>query len=109
MYRIKIFTDRYPFLGPVIWLLSTQYFMIQMIVAAAWKSPSYSWRFNTISDLGNTACNLADGRVVCSPLHGLMNLSFITLGIIMACGSLLIYQEFRERLGTLFGFSLMAL
>jgi hypothetical membrane protein len=110
MMRVKVFTDRYPFLGPVIWMLTIQYFAVQLIVASAWHIPSYSWRFNTISDLGNTVCgSLINGRFACSPLHTLMNASFICLGILMASGSLLIYQEFREDIGTLVGFSLMAL
>jgi hypothetical membrane protein len=37
-----------------------------------------------------------------------MNVSFIVLGIFMATGSLLIYQEFKESRATLIGFSFMA-
>jgi hypothetical membrane protein len=107
-YRIKVFTDRFPWLGPFIWILSAEYFIVQFIVARAWHSP-YSWRFNTISDLGSTVCDYVGNRPVCSPLHTLMNASFITLGIIIATGSLLIYQEFREDPYTLFGFSLMGI
>lgn len=106
--RIKIFTDRYPWLGPLVWILTVQYFINTFIVASAWPT-AYSWRFNTISDLGSTICASIDDRAVCSPLHYLMNASFIILGIIMATGSLLIYQEFRESKLTFIGFSLMAL
>jgi hypothetical membrane protein len=109
MSRLKVFSDKHPLLGPSIWILSVEYFIIQFLVAAAWHHPSYNWSLNTISDLGNTICGLAGGREVCSPYHSLMNASFICLGILMASGSLLIYQEFRERLTTLVGFSLMAL
>ena len=109
MSRLKIFTDRYPLLGPVIWMLTVEYFIIQFVAAASWHHPTYSWRFNTISDLGNTVCGYSGSRLVCSPLHSLMNVSFISLGILMATGSWLIYQEFRERFGTLVGFSLMAI
>jgi len=70
---------------------------------------SYSLRFNTISDLGNTSCGIYSGRYVCSSLHNLMNASFIMLGFTMALGSLLIYQEFRRDRGTLVGFSLMGI
>lgn len=108
-HSIKVFTDRYPLLGPVIWILSIHYFIVQLLVSAAWTHVPYSWRYNTISDLGNTACGLTNGRFACSPLHALMNSSFIVLGLIMAIGSLLIFQEFRESRGTLTGFSLMAL
>ena len=104
--RLAVFTDRYPLLGPLIWMLSIHYFLVQWLTAASW-SPGYSWRFNTISDLGSTACGSIDGRMVCSPLHALMNGSFLVLGMIMAGGSLLIYQEFRKGRATLLGFGLM--
>jgi len=106
---IKVFTDRYPWLGPLVWILSIEFFVVQLVVAAAWQSPSYSWRFHTISDLGSTICGTIGGRPVCSPLHILMNASLITLGLIIVVGSTLIYQEFRENPYTLFGFSLMGL
>lgn len=104
---IKTFCDRYPLIGPGIWILSVQYFVIQIIVAFAYKT-TYSLRFNTISDLGNSACSIYSGRYVCSPLHNLMNVSFILLGLIMASGSLLIYQEFKKDRATLIGFSFTA-
>ena len=104
---IEIFTDKYPYIGPIIWILSIQYFMVQALVASAWTS-RYSLLTNAISDLGNTTCGQYSGRYVCSPEHGLMNASFIMLGITMATGSLLIYQEFKESVASLVGFSLMA-
>jgi hypothetical membrane protein len=86
-----------------------QYFVIQIIAALSYKT-TYSLRFNTISDLGNSVCGNYSGRYVCSPLHNLMNASFILLGITMASGSLLIYQEFKKRdSATLIGFSFMTL
>lgn len=108
MHRITVFTDRFPLLGPLIYMLSVQYFAAQAVVAAVWPVP-YSWSVNFISDLGNTACGVFAGRYVCSPDHILMNVSFILLGVTMALGSLLIYQEFRQSRATLIGFSLMAL
>lgn len=107
--QVAIFTDKYPLVGPIIWMLSVQYFVSQAIVASVW-SPAYSWVNNLISDLGNTVCgDLYEGRMVCSPNHALMNASFILLGVIMALGSLLIYQEFRESKWSLVGFGLLAL
>jgi hypothetical membrane protein len=105
---VKTFTDRYPNIGPTIWILSIQYYVIQVVAALVWKMP-YSIRFNTISDLGNTACGEYGVRYICSPLNPLMNLSFITLGTTMAVGSLLIYQEFKESVTNLVGFLFMAL
>ncbi len=106
--RVKVFTDKFPLLGPIIWILSAQYFAAQIIVASTWPK-GYDWAGNFISDLGNTTCGQFASRYVCSPDHPLMNISFILLGIIMAAGSLLIYQEFRESRASLIGFSLMAL
>lgn len=108
LMTIKTFTDRYPLLGPSVWMLSVQYFIIQIIVALSF-TPSYSLRFNTISDLGNTVCGIYSSRNICSPQHSLMNASFILLGLLMASGSLLIYQEFKKDLTSLIGFSFMAL
>ncbi|HEX5456221.1 MAG TPA: DUF998 domain-containing protein [Candidatus Saccharimonadales bacterium] len=107
-HKIAIFTDKYPLIGPLVWILSVQYFITQFIVAAAWDS-GYSWRYNVISDLGNTVCGQYSGRFVCSPDNFLMNLSFVMLGLTMASGSLLIYQEFKESRASFIGFSLMAL
>ncbi|HVA11531.1 MAG TPA: DUF998 domain-containing protein [Candidatus Dormibacteraeota bacterium] len=105
---IKTFTDRYPLIGPAIWILSVQYFIIQIITALAFRT-TYSLRFNTISDLGNSACGNYSSRYVCSPQHNLMNASFILLGLTMASGSLLIYQGFKRDRVTLMGFGLMAI
>jgi hypothetical membrane protein len=105
---IQIFTEKYPFVGPTFWIASLQYYIVQIIVAVAW-STSYSLRLNTISDLGNTVCGLYGSRYVCSPLHGLMNLSFFILGVTMILGSILIYQEFKETQGSAAGFTAMAI
>lgn len=88
------------------WILSVEYFIIQVVVALDWK-PAYSVTKNTISDLGNTNCGIYGGNYICSPLHNLMNLAFICLGIFMIFGSLLIYQEFKETSFSLVGFSFM--
>jgi len=106
--RAQIFHDRYPLVGPTFWVISIQYYVTQLIVAADWPRP-YSWANNAISDLGNTACGMYSGRYVCSPLHNWMNASFIVLGATMIAGSLLIYQEFRKSVASAVGFSFMAL
>lgn len=101
--------NRVTLLGPVLWILSIQYFIIQIIVADAWHSPGYSWLHNYISDLGNTVCGYYGARYVCSPLHPLMNASFIALGTLMIAGSLLTYRKYKENLDCLFGFGFMAI
>jgi hypothetical membrane protein len=111
--RAGTFHDRYPWLGPGLFVLSGAYFAAQIFVGWVWN-PSYSLVNNTISDLGNTACGQYGQSYVCSPRHVYMNIAFIALGVFMAAGSLLIYQEFnekknREQVWALIGFSLMAL
>jgi hypothetical membrane protein len=106
--RLKSFTDRYPYLGPIIWLATIEYFVVQYVVAADWSTP-YSPLRNPISDLGNTHCGVYEGRYVCSPQHWLMNLAFVALGILMAAGAPFIHQEFREHRLAVAGFSGMAI
>lgn len=106
--RLKSFTDRYPYLGPLIWFATVEYFVIQYFVAASWPIP-YSLLRNPISDLGNTNCGVYEGRHVCSPQHELMNFAFVALGVLMAAGAPLIGQEFRERRLAVVGFGGMAL
>lgn len=74
----------------------------------AWQI-HYSLLRNTISDLGNTVCSVYDKRFVCSPVHGIMNASFIILGITMVIGSVLIYGQFRKHATNRVGFSFMSL
>ncbi len=106
--RIETFTDRFPLVGPIFWIVSLQFFIVQFIVAKAWRTP-YNLANNPISDLGNTACGVYAGRLVCSPLHALMNTSFIVLGFTMVVGSLLIYHEFLVKRGSATGFGFMSL
>ncbi len=98
----------YPKLGPVLYVTSIQYFLIQLIVALRW-SPPYSLSRDTISDLGNTACGTWNGRYVCSPLHSLMNASFVALGITMLLGSVLISRRFANGRASVAGFAAMAI
>ena len=106
--RIETFHDRYPLVGPAFWIASIQFFITMLLVALAWPT-HYSFLNNTISDLGNTACGVYNGRYVCSPQHAWMNASFIVLGITMVAGSTLIYREFKKSRASAAGFSFMAL
>lgn len=105
---IRTFHDKFPWLGPVIWVLTVQYFVAQVVAALSFRG-GYNWRLDSISDLGNTACGPFGGHYVCSPLHPLVNLSFIALGLAMALGSLLIYEEFKRDWASLAGFLCLAL
>jgi hypothetical membrane protein len=56
----------------------------ETVAAQAWSDPGYSYVDNFISDLGNPQCGPYDGRVVCSPLHWLMNAAFVGQGVLLA-------------------------
>ena len=40
--RVVVFTNRFPLIGPIFWILAVQYLIVQVIVATAWPLP-YSW------------------------------------------------------------------
>ena len=103
----KVHSARYPKLGPILYVSSIQFFAVQIFVAMQWNPP-YSLARDTISDLGNTACGTFNSRPVCSPLHGLMNASFIVLGIAMTAGSILISRKFAKSRAATVGFAAMA-
>ncbi len=105
---LETFTSRHPLVGPVFWIASSQFFIVQFIVAASWEK-TYSWSVNTISDLGNTVCGVYGPNYVCSPLYQLMNISFVVVGCTMFIGSVLIYQNFTKRPGSIWAFGFMAL
>ena len=54
------------------------------------RAEPYSRRTGCISDLGAVGCGIFDGRDVCSPLHLLMNASFVVQGLGMLVGALLL-------------------
>jgi hypothetical membrane protein len=92
-------------LGPVLYVAGLQYFAVQLLVALHWPRPRpYNISHDTISDLGNTACGTWNGRYVCSPLHDLMNGSFIVLGITMLLGSVLIFRRYGKGRTAMTGF-----
>jgi hypothetical membrane protein len=76
--------------GGICWVATLEFFAAQAIAQSAWKGSDYSLAGNAISDLGVTAC----GRITvagqsgyyCSPLHSLMNASFVITGILMLLG-----------------------
>ena len=91
-----------------LWISQIQYFLVQVVVALAWPT-RYSWRDNFISDLGNTACGDYARQYVCSPLHSLMNVSFLVLGITMAVGAWLLRRPIAETLLARTGFIFLIL
>ncbi|MEV6282513.1 DUF998 domain-containing protein [Kribbella sp. NPDC051770] len=78
-----------PRIGAIAWLAGAlQFFVVMIVVQLAWTTP-YSWADNNISDLGNVHCGDFGGRSVCSPLHGLMNASFVLGGLLIVGGVVL--------------------
>ncbi|MFG2666831.1 DUF998 domain-containing protein [Streptomyces sp. NPDC048387] len=76
-----------------------QFFVIHRITESAWARP-YSWARNNISDLGNAHCALQPQpapRYICSPDHGLMNVSFVALGVLLVVGVALTGGAFLRR------------
>lgn len=108
--QVRVVATRYPFLGPLLYVLSLQFFIVQSIVAAGWSTASpYSFVNNVISDLGNSGCGQYGASYVCSPGHDLMNISFVVLGLGMLLGSALVYQEFKRSRLSFIAFTLLGL
>lgn len=68
-----------------------QYFVAEAAVISAWAGPEpYSRATGFISDLGAVSCGGYEDRAVCSPLHVLMNVSFVVQGLALVLGALLL-------------------
>jgi len=67
----------------IAWTLAFGYLVVEFVTAVAWKR-DYSFRYDTISDLGVTACT----PNMCSPLHLLMNAAFVALGLLTIIGAI---------------------
>lgn len=73
------------------WTLVFGYLLAELVTATAWKS-AYSFRHDTISDLGITTCT----PQACSPLHLLMNATFVALGLVTMAGAL-VFRHYIPR------------
>lgn len=94
--KAKVRSTARMLLGSLAWLLAVQFFVVQVIVAAAWPAP-FSLTARHISDLGNTVCGpypAGSANIVCSPWHAAMNASFILIGTTMAAGAILTRRWF---------------
>jgi hypothetical protein len=61
MKMINSFTDRYPLIGPIVWVLSVQYFVIQIIVGLACKAAytltlSVTWAILFVAPIQEDMC-----------------------------------------------------
>jgi hypothetical membrane protein len=98
--------DRVFYTGAILWIVSIQYYITQILVAAAWSPANpYSWAYHTISDLASTQCGPYGERLVCSPLAAFMNVSFILLGVTQALGAVLLWRSIGDNRITKAGLS----
>jgi len=86
-------------LGAVVLVVNgVQWIVAEAVTAAAWTDPPYSYAANFISDLGVPQCGTQyQGRSICSPLHPVMNGSFIAQGILFAIGVILLARMVTGR------------
>lgn len=88
-------------LGAIAWIAILHFFVVEFIAALAWPMP-YSYANNWISDLGNTSCGpfwdnfMNRSTYICSPLHGVMNASFLTVGLLLIVGALGTYRNWPQ-------------
>jgi hypothetical membrane protein len=66
------------------------YFVAELIAAAAWTDPAYSYTYHFISDLGVHGPSTAFGQYMYSPLAWVMNAGFILFGLAVLAGVLMV-------------------
>lgn len=82
-------------LGAALWIACLQYFVAEAVTIFGWPGP-YSLSRNYISDLGAVGCDVrASGlegstEALCSPLHQVMNASFLLQGVLIVSGAALL-------------------
>jgi hypothetical membrane protein len=91
MNKLRPFAAATFLLGPAIYLAA------EAITAAAWKSPSYSYADNWISDLGSATAGVFQGRELDSPLHVVMNSGFIVQGLLFGIATVLLSRTISGR------------
>lgn len=70
-----------------------QYFVAEVIAAAAWHGPRYSWMQDYISELGATDC----GPDLCSPNHLAVEISVIAHACLVVVAMLCLSELFLSR------------
>jgi hypothetical membrane protein len=80
-----------------VWLCSGIIYLLGEAIAAAAFEPTYSYARNYISDLGVSECGvISEGRVICSPLHNLMNVNFVLHGLLFFTASALVIKALKS-------------
>jgi hypothetical membrane protein len=89
--------------GGAFWMLTLLYFIGQLVAQAAWRTP-YSLIDNRVSDLGNTECGRTLANTyICSPLHTVMNATFVLTGVLVLAGLFLTRTVWPRRRLTTWG------
>jgi len=105
-------TDRQVATGGAAWPLMVVFFIGQAVAQAASTVPYSLWS-NYISDLGNTGCGpFALGTyhtVVCTPLSGVMNATFVVSGLLTLAGAVGTRRAWPKRRLTAVGLVLLGL
>jgi hypothetical membrane protein len=78
--------------GGALWVGCLQFFVAEAVAAGGFVG-SYEYRRNYISDLGALSCGEN-----CSPLHALMNASFVLQGVLILAGAFLVWPLFPRGL-----------
>ncbi len=98
--------------GGFCWLLTLTFFAGQIIVQSQMSTP-YSLVTNDVSDLGVTTCGpvtvFTYHATVCSPLHTVMNGTFIVTGLLFLLGIIGTRRAWPRRLLTIWGLAFLAL
>jgi hypothetical membrane protein len=93
--------------GGVSWILTSLYFVGQIVAQAAWTTP-YSLIDNRLSDLGNTSCGRTLANTyICSPLHAVMTATFVVTGVLILVGLFLSRTVWPRRRLTTWGLVLL--
>lgn len=99
-------------LGAACWIASLEFFAAQAVAQSAWVG-HYSLSENTISDLGATVRGIVRlgsySAYVNSPLHVLMNASFVVTGLLMLLGMYFLRGAWPGKRRALWGAALFAL
>jgi hypothetical membrane protein len=96
-------------LGGISWILTLLYFVGQIVAQAAWTT-HYSLIDNRVSDLGSTACGTTLANTyICSPLHTVMNATFVLTGLLILVGLFLTRSTWPRRRLTTWGLVLMGI
>ena len=102
-------SETHLFVTGAVWVLTVLYFIGQIVAQAAWTTP-YSLIDNRVSDLGSTACGrTVANTLICSPLHAVMNLTFVLTGVLILVGLFLTRSMWPRRRLTTWGLVLLGM